>query len=479
LPEVISITTSRPDYTEHGDSGTRRSGGRITGYERNTRIQPWAKWADVGDEMLGTDPKLAEANSALSSAVLSADWLWEPGPAADGPSTLLADRAKRHADALNAQWGFDGGQAWFDSPWEQMLTAMVRYVPIGARYLEELYGARDGKVYLRQYADREPTAHLRWLWDENGKWSGVEQSQLSGIFHQSHRILDIPSTKLLHLAHNGTGQNLEGRGALRPCYQWFQMKQHMMDLLAIAAERWAVPTPHVVTDRNKAIESGYTPKQVDQAVAEAKSVAERYLSGEQAWLSSIVGIDFKTFGEGSFDPTGLLSSLNHANQEMLSAWLMAFLEMGLGDVGSRALGQVLQEQSVLAVVNVLDTIAGAVNGMPRPGGGTAARLVWWNDPAAQGDLSLVPRLTHRGIKVDGLAELLPHLPNLINTGAVSPSDTLEAAILMLGGVDSVPDRSLEDRLGARDLTPEKVASLDPSGRPENPVVHSPDSVEDQ
>ena len=271
------------------------------------------------------------------------------------------------------------------------------------------------------------------------------------------------------LAHLPTGDNLEGRGALRPCYQAYQMKVHLMDLLAIAAERWAVPTPHVITDRNKAIESGYTPKQVDQAVSEAKTVAERYLSGEQAWLSSIVGIDFKTFGEGSFDPAGILSAINHLNQEMLSAWLMAFLEMGLGDVGSRALGQVLQEQSVLAVVNVLDTITGAINGLPRPGGGTAARLCMWNDPLAKEHPEIIPRLVHRGIKVDNLGLLLPHLPNLINTGAVSPSDDLERAILRLGGMDSEVVRDLDDRLSGRNLSPERVASDDPSGRPERPL----------
>jgi hypothetical protein len=423
--------------------------------------------------MGGTDPKLAEVQYALTSASLSADWLWIPGPAIRGGDPILADKAQRHADDMNAQWGFDGGTSWFDIPWEQQLSAMVRYVGVGARYQEEVYGVRDGKVYLRKFADREPSAHLRWVWDENGNWSGVEQAEYHGFARKAESFIrEIPASKLLLLTHGGTGQNLEGRGALRPCYQWYLMKVHLMDLLAIAAERWAVPTPHVVTDRNKAIDSGYTAKQVDAAVEEAKSVAEKYLSGEQAWLSSIVGIDFKTFGEGSFDPTGLLASLGHANQEMLSAWLMAFLEMGLGDVGSRALGQVLQEQSILAVVNVLDTIAGAINGKARSGGGTVSRLVGWNDPASREHPEVIPVLTHRGIKVDRLGQLLPHIPNLINTGALSPSDELEAALLSLGGVQAPTARSMADRLSGRTLSPEKTATDDLSGRPEAPVEPS-------
>lgn len=456
---------ARPDYTQHGDSGTRRSGGRISGYERNTAITGFARWAAIADEMLAVDPKLAEAMASLSGSVLSAEWLWIPGPA---KGQALEDRAHRLCDDFNAQWGFDGGTSWFSLPWETQLTQMVRYVPIGARYLEEVYGVRNGKVYLKKFADREPTSHSRWLWSADEKdWTGVEQ--LATTVGTTVRV--TPSDKLLLLVHGFTGQNLEGRGALRPCYQWYSIKQHMMDLLAIAAERWAVPTPHVQIDRLRAQEAGYTSKEIDSAVAEAKYVAERYLSGEQAWLSSISGLDFKTFGEGHFDPAGLISSIHLGDQQMLSAWLLTFLEMGLGEVGSRSLGQVLQEQSVLAAVNVLDVIAAAINGQPRPGGGTAARLARWNDPLAAEHPEIVPILTHRGIKVNSLGLLLPHIPNLINSGALSPDDALENQLRVLGDVEApvTLTRSVTDRLGGRVLSPDRVSNPEAKGMPEAPV----------
>lgn len=473
------VSTPEPIFPELGDSGTARRGGTITGYERNPRLKGVRRWADLSDEMLAVDAKLAQAEDTLRRTLLSAEWTFLPGAAArvgDSPTIeqrASADRALRLAERYNRQWGFDGGAGWFDTPWEMQLSKMLRFVAQGFRYSEEIYGVRDGVVYLKRYADREPSAHLRWIWTEDGEFlAGVEQTPptpfVGGAFGSDAYV--IPASKLLLLTFGQTGQNVEGRGTLRPCWQWYSYKQHAMDLLAIAAEKWAVPTPVVNVDRELADQAGYTAAQIDSAVSTAQTSAARYMSGEQSWLSTIPGVTFDTFGNGNFDPAGLLASISMADQQMLSAWGLAFLEMGLGDVGSRAVGQLLQEQATLAAVNILDTVAGAVNGIARSGGGTVGRLAAWNDAGVQP--SELPELTHRGIKINRLANLLPHIPNLINTGAMSPTDDLEAAILVLGGMEMPSDvtRDTLARLSGRNLSPERTSNIVPDGSPERPIA---------
>ncbi len=483
---ALGVSPARPELRELGDSGTPRSGGTITGYERNSRLRGVRRWADQADEMLAVDPKLAEFEDTLRRTLLSAEWVFEPGPAGRGKGRR-AKKAQKLAEQWNRDWGLDGGsRATMVDPWESQLSRSLRFVPVGFRYLEEVYGYRDGRVVLLKYADREPSAHGYWVFDERGQeLLGVEQIPPTPYLPWAVPTMPIPTgqfgpggittgyfipaSKLLLLTFGRTGQNFEGRGALRPCWQWYSYKQHAIDLLAIAAERWAVPTPHVEVNRQEAIDAGYTRDEVDTAVRDAQRSAQRYMSGEEAWLSSIAGVNFKVFGGGAFDPSGHIETINHANQEMASAWGLAFLEMGLGEVGSRALGQLLQEQSILAAVNILDTVAEAVNGPARPGGGTVARICGWNDSDIQPDE--LPVLTHHGLRVDALGQLLPHLPNLVNTGVITPTDELEDAVLRLGALRHRADlpREPEARLAGRVLSPPEVANFTTHGHREKPL----------
>lgn len=467
LHRVTAEVPPRPRFGEYGDSGTARQGGTISGYERNSRLRGVRRWADLAEEMLAVDPKLAQAEDTIRRTLLTAEWYFDPGRSAKAPGPA-GDRARRIADLFNKQWGFDGGTSWMTEPWEDQLSRMLRYVAIGFRYSEEVYGVRDGSVYLSRYADREPSAHNRWIWSEDGTtWVGVEQTPPSPFWDPRRRrdlAYFIPAAKLVLLSFARTGQNLEGRGALRPCWQWYSYKQHALDLLAIGAERWAIPTPHLKFDRQAAADAGYSPSEIDAAFTDAKTSAARYMAGEEAWLSSSVGIDFDTFGAGQFDPAGLLRTIDHANQEMMSALGQGHQELGFSEVGSRSLGTVLQEQQTLTAVNILDTVAGAISGTPRPGGGTVGRLCRWNFPDVGPDE--YPILRHRGIKVDQLGELLPHIPNLINSGALTPDDRLEAGIRRLGGVDEAGEpREYVDRLGAR--AQQRTSNYRESGAVEN------------
>ena len=115
------------------------------------------------------------------------------------------------------------------------------FVPVGYRYAEEIYRVgpdSKGKVrvWLDYYADREPSAHNRWLSRDGQHLDGV----LQNVVGYTYTPEPIPSNKLLLLTLNRTGSNFEGIGMLRPVWWWWRTKQRVSNLMCVGLERWAL-----------------------------------------------------------------------------------------------------------------------------------------------------------------------------------------------------------------------------------------------
>jgi hypothetical protein len=96
----------------------------------------------------------------LRQTLLSATWRFEA--ASEDP---LCEELARYA---NEAFGFDGYAGQMAQSWEDQLSYLLEFVPLGYRYAEEVYKVGpdyEGKtrVWLDLYADREPSAHLKWL----------------------------------------------------------------------------------------------------------------------------------------------------------------------------------------------------------------------------------------------------------------------------------------------------------------------------
>ena len=419
-----------PRFGARGISGTQLSGGVIA-KESNAQLTG-LNWVQEAEEMLRTDPIVRRSWHMLRQTLLSASWRFEPGVEGD----LLAEELARYA---NECWGLDGHAGQMVTSWEDQLSYLFEFVPVGYRYAEEVYRVgpdSTGKVrvWLSHYADREPSAHSRWLSRDDQHLDGVMQNVVGG-----GKVPEpIPANKLLLLTLNRTGSNFEGVGMLRPVWWWWRTKQRVSNLMCVGLDRWAVPTPKVVVDRAVAEQIGLTDGDIDAMIDDAEAQAQAFISAEQSYLVENSAVKFDTYAATpNLYADGPINIITKCDSQIAAAFLAQFADLGNTETGARSVGEIHLSVFRRAAINLCDLVASQVSGVDRRGGGTIGTLIRWNYGAV--DPSKLPRLTHTGLDTDDLAESLAMLPGLVQAGLVTPDDELERIIRAKLGAGDLPE----------------------------------------
>jgi hypothetical protein len=429
-----------PRFRTRGISGTQLSGGKIIGKEQNPKLTG-LNWVREAEEMLQTDPVVRRSWHMLRQTLLSATWRFVPGVEGDAVSEELA----RYA---NEAYGLDGCAGQMRASFEDQLSYLWEFVPTGYRYAEEIYKVgpdSTGKirVWLDYYADREPSAHNKWLSQDGQHLDGVMQN----VVGYTYTPEPIPANKLLLLTLNRTGSNFEGIGMLRPVWWWWRTKQRVSNLMCVGLERWAIPTPKVKVDRSQAEQQGLTDSDLSAMIDDAADQAQAFLATEQSFLVESPVIQFDSYGmTPNLYSQGPLDIIKECDNQISQAFLAQFANLGISDTGSRSVGEVHLSVFRRAAINLCDIVASQISGADRRGGGTIGRLIRWNYGYI--DPSKLPRLTHTGLDTDDLAESLGMLPGLVQSGLLTPDDELERAIrerLGAGDLPEVAERSPLDR----------------------------------
>ena len=425
-----------PRFKTRGITGTFLSGGMISGYERNAQLTG-LNWVREAEDMLRTDPVVRRSWHMLRQTLLSATWRFESADETDPISNELA----RYA---NEAWGLDGYSGMMAVSWEEQLSYLLEFIPLGYRYAEEIYKVGPDcegrtKVWLDLYADREPSAHLRWLSRDNQKLDGIQQ-MVVGVGKVPE---PIPANKLLLLTLNRTGSNFEGVGMLRPVWWWWRTKQRVANLMCVGVDRWAVPTPRVTVDRSAAELHGLTDSDINAMIDDAEAQAQAFLSAQQAYLIDNPVVSFDQYAAApNLYASGPLEIIKECDNQISVAFLAQFANLGVTNTGARSVGEIHLSVFRRAAINLCDIVSSAVSGVDRRGGGTIGRLIRWNYGPV--DPSKLPRLVHTGLDTDDLAESLAMLPQLVTSGLLTPDDELE--------------RAIRERLGAGDLPEEAQRS---------------------
>jgi hypothetical protein len=438
-----------PRFVTRGISGTQLSGGVISGYERNVQLTG-LNWVTEAEDMLRTDPVVRRSWHMLRQTLLSATWRFMPADESDPVALELARFA-------NEAFGLDGYSGQMSLSWEAQLSYLFEFVPVGYRYAEEVYRVgpdENGKVrvWLDHYADREPSAHMRWLSRDNQHLDGVLQNMVG-----TEKVPQpIPANKLLLLTLNRTGSNFEGAGMLRPVWWWWRTKQRVANLMCVGLDRWAIPTPKVKINREKADLAGMTDADINAMVDEAEHQAQAFLSAEQAYLIENDVVSFDNYAASPYlYSQGPLDIIRECDNQISQAFLAQFANLGISDTGSRSVGEVHLSVFRRAAINLCDLVASAVNGVDRRGAGTVGRLVQFNYGPV--DPSKLPRLQHTGLDTDDLAESLGMLPQLVQAGLLTPDDNLERAIRERLGAGDLPEGV--ERAPIQRTAPSPVAAL--------------------
>jgi len=431
--ETRHLRALSPRFRTRGITGTQISGGVITGKEQNAQLTG-LNWVQEAEEMLRTDPIVRRSWHMLRQTLLSAAWRFEPG-IKDDP---IAEELARFA---NEAWGFDGYSGQMSISWEDQLAYLFEFVPLGYRYAEEIYkvgpdSRGETKVWLSHYADREPSAHQKWLSRDAQQLDGVVQNTV-GITYTPE---PIPANKLLLLTLNKTGSNFEGVGMLRPVWWWWRTKQRVANLMCVGLDRWAVPSPKVVVDRSQAEALGLSDGDIDAMIDDAEAQARAFISTEQSYLVENAAVKFDTYAATpNLYADGPINIITKCDSQIAAAFLTQFADLGNTETGARSVGEIHLSVFRRAAINLCDLVASAVSGIDRRGAGTIGRLIRWNYGAV--DPSKLPKLTHTGLDTDDLAESLGMLPGLVQAGLLTPDDELERAIRERLGAGVLPDEA--------------------------------------
>lgn len=425
----------KPDFRTLGITGTNLGGGYISGVEYNYQIQG-KQWTLECNEMLRTDPIIRRSWNVLKHTLLSAKFVFKPGIEGDATSEELARFA-------NEAFGLDGYSGMMSTSLETQLRYILEFLPLGWRYVEETYYIANDclgrpKVWLKEYEDRLPESHQRWLTKDYQTLEGVVQNMVNVT------PLPIPSNKIALFTLDQQGSNFEGLGLLRPVWYYWQLKQRTANLLSIAANRWAVPTPKIVIDRSVAEQNGYSDSDISQMIKDASDQASAYLSQEQGFLVENSVVKFETYGDGTLNPDGALKIITECDNQISSSFLSQFMNLGISDTGSRAVGEIHLSVFRRSCINYLDLVCGVINGQDRAGGGTIGRLIKWN--YGNIEATKLPKLTHMGLDNDALVDALQQLPALVGAGLLTPDNNLERSIRQKVGAGDLPiEKSIQTR----------------------------------
>lgn len=412
-------------------------------FNRRKRVNQFSgqQWAEEAEKMMRSDAKLFGAIQQLKNSMLSASWYVESADPND-------PECERNAHFIRRALGLDGEQSHLRSgSLEAELRKVFDFVFVGHQELEEVYYEREGEIWLGELADISPASVLRWNYDKDGELVSITQVATTReitLGYTPPAEVNIDAEKLQIYTLNRRGLDFEGVGILSPCWVWWQLKDALIEFLNDGGEKWSVPTIILSVDREMLTSMSYTADDIDVLLAKACEAARNYRGGAESFIAVPQGINVQVFGGGSFDPTKVIASIEHCNQEMAAAFLTNFLELGLSVEGNRNVGEIHWNSYKTSIANILDVVADVWNGSGRVGGGTIAKLLQLNfyGAASAVPLDKLPRLKHRGVDVDALSDSLGNLPQLAAAGFLTPDDAIEVKLRRLFGINEAA--SLQD-----------------------------------
>ena len=409
-------------------TGTKNYNGHVWGYELNPKFITPGSWAATARQMIRTHTRIRQLDSRIRQLICSPVWSAEPPTSDEEPNA----NAVRNADFVNRLFGWSDHPSLMDRTWESTLKFMSTYVSTGYAVMEEVYkyDPDTGWIVLKELGDLEQDSIYKWLQcPETGELEFIEQYPFA---NGQPPPLPLPSHKALVLTNDRTGNNYEGQGLLRACYKWYRLQMLLMDATGMGGAKWAIPVLRLRTDlsQNKDAlgEEIYTPDQIKQLQKNGIEACENFGAGITKYIADTPVVALDQFGDGLTKGfADLLNIIKHANKEMASAYSAQFIDLGIDDTGSRAVGEVHYSDSRAMVLNYIDHIRDQLSGRDVPGGGTVSRMLKMNFyPNGIIPQDEMPIIKHSGLDSDPLSEGLVEFTNLLNLGIF---DTKELEIV--------------------------------------------------
>ena len=431
---------AKPDLSEFGSTGLKRSGGTV--FEEFLTNLRGTKGARVYREMSDNDPTIGSIIYAIEKVILRLDWRVEAF------SDKSADGETSPKDQETAEFVNECLNDMSDS-WDATLTQILSMLIYGYAFHEIVYKVRggdskdpqrrskfsDNKIGWRKFAIRGQETLWQWMFDEEGGIQGLIQSDPSA----SINIKAIPIEKALLFRVKNDKNNPEGRSLLRNAYRSWYFKHRIEEIEAVGIERdlAGLPIAYIPPDYLSSTASADQVSfrnSIEQIVQNVKRNEQEGIvmplmydeSGHKMFDLSLLS----TGGSRQFDTDKII---NRYDQRIAMSVLSDFILLGHDRVGSYSLGTAKMDLWSMAVDAIANSIAEVINQYAIP------RLLKLNGM----DTARAPYLTYGEVSHIDLTEIADYVSKLANSGLLMSDPNLEDYLRELGGLPPADHNNAE------------------------------------
>lgn len=293
-----------------GVSGTQIMSGVIVEEDTNVKFQELESGIKEYRQMLRVDPVIFGLVNAWKLPILRA----EPRIEAASDSPEDEKIAEEVRDNFFENDNFTYGQ-W--------LRDVLRFFDFGFEVMEKQFELKDGRFRWKAWKHRRPETFSfdGWQLDDNGDLSHVHQNAWDNLTGMFRTDITIKQDAIFHIANEMEGENFQGKSVLRPCYRAYFIKDKMIRLQSIQAERGATGIPMGKLKNSS---------KMDDMVAILKSLRVH----EKSYLAmSEDDFDLSFFGGKDFFGMNLTPIIDAQNKEMVEGLNAGFLQQSKGSSG--------------------------------------------------------------------------------------------------------------------------------------------------
>ncbi|PPF18276.1 hypothetical protein C5B92_07105 [Rathayibacter sp. AY1A4] len=366
----------------------------------------WPKSIEVQDRMRTEDAQVGSVLRAVMFPIMSAEWMVDPaGARPEVVDQIAADfnlpvMGRPPAAPLRTKGRFS---------WGEHLRLALLELPFGHSFFEQVYKLENGQARLAKLAWRPPRTIESIEVAEDGGLVSITQYGRTG-----KEPVKIPVDRLVAYVNDREGGNWLGRSILRTAYKNWLLKDRILRVQALTAERNGLGVPvYTGADAPQGADVdqiiSYRESEKDAGLAMAKAAR----AGEAAGASIPNGATFEFKGvTGTLPDTD--DPIRYHDEQIARAVLAHFLNLGT-QTGSWALGSTFANFFTDSLNAVAQHIADV----------TQQHVVEDLVDLNFGETEPAPRIVFKkiGSEAPATAEALKLL---LDSGAIEPDEDLEA-----------------------------------------------------
>jgi hypothetical protein len=312
------------------DKGLRGWGSIVAETHETNPDMMWPQANDVYDRMRREDPQVKSVIRAVTLPILRTDWVIDgTGCRDEVVEQLAADlglgvKGKPVSAPLRTKGRFS---------WKEHLRLALLELVYGHSVFEQVYSIDEsGRSHIAKLAWRPPRTISDFDVADDGGLIAIEQYGIAG-----KPKVRIPVDRLVVYVNEREGANWVGESLLRAAYKMFILKDRVLRLQALTAERNGLGMPLFTAPP---IPEGMEPddalKWVDAQIAAGEAIAKEARSGDDsgAAVANGANLDFKGVTGKLPDTEG---PIRYYDEQIARAVLAHFLNLGT-ETGSWALG---------------------------------------------------------------------------------------------------------------------------------------------